>query len=485
MSLSFKFPFFQRAPGMSYSWEKNNWSRRHGYHLPIDTYMMTQWLCLIGLDVGFFCYLLYFLPPKTALVVPDEITSDNLNDIWTRFSQLRFDPLHSVECKIMALLTILVKVLSIATSMVDTEDAAVKSQKDQVPRSQTYVRRYGIPVIDTYTGVCNMCRIKVPKTTRHCKLCNKCVDFMDHHCKWLNCCVGKNNYRLFLVLVGSAFIALAWYLYVAGKVCYIIFYAKTTFKLRALSFLYSDISQIQLDRLDYQYRLYAGIALFITLIAFVSFASIGRLLFFHIKLTSMNMTTIEYLSLPPTYRHSIAESDDDSDNYYTDESEESQYNNKRAYRSYRKWTVHRYYRSMMRRARRAWTKAIRVVNPSYQYHPLGRSKYSSCCCSSQSRNRTQVLPSTQKSRYSHDSMSMNEFFATKTIRPIVGLNGEEEDREFELGYSSDTDDNRALDMTILDDRPKTLSAKAARLLDISMEEASRHSQFEQKSKEID
>ena len=61
---------------------------------------MTQWLCLIGLDVGFFCYLLYFLPPKTALVVPDEITSDNLNDIWTRFSQLRFDPLHSVECKI-------------------------------------------------------------------------------------------------------------------------------------------------------------------------------------------------------------------------------------------------------------------------------------------------------------------------------------------------------------------------------------------------
>ena len=61
----------------------------------------------------------------------------------------------------MALLTILVKVLSIATSIVDTEDAAVKSQKDQVPRSQTYVRRYGIPVIDTYTGVCNMCRIKV------------------------------------------------------------------------------------------------------------------------------------------------------------------------------------------------------------------------------------------------------------------------------------------------------------------------------------
>ncbi|KAI8333232.1 DHHC palmitoyltransferase-domain-containing protein [Blakeslea trispora] len=483
MLLSFKFPFFQRAPGITYSWEKNSWSRRHGYQLPIDIFMITQWLCLIGLDVGFFCYLLYFLPPKTIVEGPDKITSDNLNDIWDRFSQLQFDPFHSIECKIMALLTILVKLLSVTTSFIDTEDAAVSSQKDQVPRSQTYVRRYGIPVIDSYTGVCNMCRIKVPKTTRHCKMCNKCVDYMDHHCKWLNCCVGKNNYRIFLVLVGSAFIALAWYLYVAGKVCYTVYYDKTTFELQMLSFLYSDVSQIQLDRLDQQYHMYAGIALFITLIAFISFASIGRLLFFHIKLASMNMTTIEYLSLPPTYNHSAFDSDDDSDYYYTDESEESQLSNKRTFRLYKKRTFYRYYRLMTRKARRIWTQAIRVVIPSYQYRPLGRSKNSNCCCGSQGRKKRQALPTIQKNRRSHDSMSMNDFFATKTIRPV--MESEDEDQDFGFSYSSDTNDNMHMDMTILDDKPRTLSGKAARMLDISMEELSRHSQFEQKPKATD
>lgn len=57
--------------------------------------------------------------------------------------------------------TTLVKLLSISTSMIETEDYVVTSQKSQVARSQTYVRRYGIPVIDSYTGICNICRIKV------------------------------------------------------------------------------------------------------------------------------------------------------------------------------------------------------------------------------------------------------------------------------------------------------------------------------------
>lgn len=57
--------------------------------------------------------------------------------------------------------TTIVKLLSICTSLIETEDPTVNSQKNQVTRSQTYVRRYGIPVIDSYTGICNICRIRV------------------------------------------------------------------------------------------------------------------------------------------------------------------------------------------------------------------------------------------------------------------------------------------------------------------------------------
>jgi hypothetical protein len=58
-------------------------------------------------------------------------------------------------------LSLLVKVLSITTSSIDTEDPVVTSQRDQVNRSQTYVRRNGIPVIDSFTSICNICRVKV------------------------------------------------------------------------------------------------------------------------------------------------------------------------------------------------------------------------------------------------------------------------------------------------------------------------------------
>lgn len=61
----------------------------------------------------------------------------------------------------MAGLSTIVKILSVATSMIETEDPVVTSQRGLVTRSLTYVRRYGIPVIDSFSGVCNICRVKV------------------------------------------------------------------------------------------------------------------------------------------------------------------------------------------------------------------------------------------------------------------------------------------------------------------------------------
>lgn len=61
----------------------------------------------------------------------------------------------------MAGLSTIVKILSVTTSMIETEDPVVTSQRGLVTRSLTYVRRYGIPVIDSFSGVCNICRVKV------------------------------------------------------------------------------------------------------------------------------------------------------------------------------------------------------------------------------------------------------------------------------------------------------------------------------------
>lgn len=61
----------------------------------------------------------------------------------------------------MVAFSIGVKLLSIITSLVSTEEPIVARQRHQVPRSKTYVRRYGIPVVDTMTSVCGICRIKV------------------------------------------------------------------------------------------------------------------------------------------------------------------------------------------------------------------------------------------------------------------------------------------------------------------------------------
>lgn len=61
----------------------------------------------------------------------------------------------------MAGLSTIVKILSVTTSIIETEDPVVTSQRDLVIRSQTYVRRYGIPVIDNFSGICNICRVKV------------------------------------------------------------------------------------------------------------------------------------------------------------------------------------------------------------------------------------------------------------------------------------------------------------------------------------
>ncbi|ORE13909.1 hypothetical protein BCV71DRAFT_238882 [Rhizopus microsporus] len=137
-------------------WEKNEWSRKHGYSRPLDTYFILQWVSSLTLDIGFFGFLTHFVSDYTTSVSE----SASLQADWTEFRNTAQVPWWiSWNAVIMFGLSGLVKTLSVTTSLIDTEDLAVKQQ--QVPRSQTYIKRFGIPVIDSYTGICNICRVKV------------------------------------------------------------------------------------------------------------------------------------------------------------------------------------------------------------------------------------------------------------------------------------------------------------------------------------
>ncbi|CAO3636727.1 unnamed protein product [Cunninghamella echinulata] len=216
-----------------------------------------------------------------------------------------------------------IKLLSIITSFIETEDPVIKA--NPTPRSKSYVKKYGYSVIDPYTSICGICRIKVPKTTRHCKLCNKCIGGMDHHCKWLNCCIGIANYRLFIILITSVFISLLWYSSLTTYVVFLCFYRKNVFIMHVIWMLGLNDNLDDLSILTQRYYLVMFVACFMALLSVAAFIAISRLLIFHIRLAFLNMTTIEFISHPMNqssiYSNHSADSDD------SDYSETSDYSN--------------------------------------------------------------------------------------------------------------------------------------------------------------
>ncbi|KAI8985814.1 DHHC palmitoyltransferase-domain-containing protein [Pilobolus umbonatus] len=416
--------------------ESNEWSRRHGYHSPIDSYLIMQWVCLIILDLGYFCFLLHFTTIEDTTLDGDVIPS--VEQLEAEGTHNIVNPYSSWTCYVMIGFSMMVKIFSIWTSMAETEDPVVT--EGNVNRSLTYVRRYGIPVIDSHTSICNICRIKVSKATRHCKLCNKCVDEMDHHCKWLNCCIGRKNYRSFIILVTSSFLALLWYSFIALNVTYIGFYEKPSFILHALNHFQMDINTVDITHL---YYITLFTTCFITIISLISFISIMRLLIFHFKLARLNITTVEYLSRS-MYQNFDTDEEDDGDCYSDNEidSDESAYPSRKPV-SNKGYQIHRL---VTRKIRRIWITIARKILPSNRYRQLKNMKHPSWL-SPFSRKK---IPSRQH------TMNMEELFATRTIRPSA------------MSEEIDYEDSMGLDMTLLDEKPKMPSrSKIARLLDMT------------------
>lgn len=150
----------RKPPGTLFSWEKNEWYRKHGYNLPFDTFLISQWTCLFILDASFFYFLTHFLTVYENVESPS-LDFESLKLTLSQIEQGYINPYTTWSSIVMAFFTTLVKVLSVTTSMIDTEDPVVAKERGKTPRSPTYIRRYGAPVIDVYSGVCNICKVKV------------------------------------------------------------------------------------------------------------------------------------------------------------------------------------------------------------------------------------------------------------------------------------------------------------------------------------
>eukprot|EP00347_Sterkiella_histriomuscorum_P000103 403377170 len=119
--------------------------------------------------------------------------------------------------------------------------------------------------------MCTKCNIEQPLRTKHCRNCNRCVATYDHHCPWIGNCVAEKNRRFFFYFLVLQFIESIW------------------------GFVYSLMSFHGTNRLDRWITLNL-LNLMACIICFFFILMVGSLVFFHLFLSSSNLTTWEFLS---------------------------------------------------------------------------------------------------------------------------------------------------------------------------------------------
>ncbi|KAG2210253.1 hypothetical protein INT47_003238 [Mucor saturninus] len=213
--------------------------------------------------------------------------------------------------------------------------------------------------------------------------------------------------------------------------------------------------------------------------------------------STMNMTTIEYLNLPVRTNYNNSMFDSDEDYYYSDSdsSDERPTVWKRSLNSRSK--SYSLYRKVTHKARRTWILMARKVVPNYRYRRLTTNSKRNCCCAPFTRTtkKPQVLPTAiaRKQRMTRDTsrletrenVNMEEFFATRTIRPMDGDNGSEPDYDDDMGLDLSGLDRFSDDNEEEETHVKVVNrSKAARLLDLSEEDTLVHMQLPLQPMEI-
>ena len=123
---------------------------------------------------------------------------------------------------------------------------------------------------------CRKCNGIKPPRAHHCSVCNKCCLKMDHHCPWIGNCIGFYNYKFFVnFLLFTVVLCLLVFLNSIPAFGRAMRVAKNSEDSHSTSIAVIVISAIH------------GLA------GFTFVVSVPVLLFFHMKLVTINSTTLE------------------------------------------------------------------------------------------------------------------------------------------------------------------------------------------------
>ncbi|KAI8622326.1 DHHC palmitoyltransferase-domain-containing protein [Chytriomyces sp. MP71] len=194
-------------------------------------------------------------------------------------------PLLIPTLALIAALVFLHIVLFFGTIFIDPQDLATK----QSHRDTTYTHRRGFPVINAYSRICGICCVDVDARTYHCKQCNKCTAGFDHHCVWVNCCVGEANYRWFIGVVGVGWVLVTVFTAATAWIVGVYSQERTRFE-------YVVTSLVSKSPPGMSKAIVAYVCLML-IVGILSFMAISALLWFHIKINILGLTTLGYIEL--------------------------------------------------------------------------------------------------------------------------------------------------------------------------------------------
>lgn len=112
--------------------------------------------------------------------------------------QIQFYELKVISLLIFTTLYVLFVLSYIFAIFLDPAEKDLRKREiNDVPEFDRSIHAHVIE-----NGRCHLCNIHTSnKKTKHCGICNKCVHNFDHHCHWMNSCIGQRNYSAFIVCV--------------------------------------------------------------------------------------------------------------------------------------------------------------------------------------------------------------------------------------------------------------------------------------------
>ncbi|KZV63448.1 zf-DHHC-domain-containing protein [Peniophora sp. CONT] len=140
---------------------------------------------------------------------------------------------------------------------------------------QPYPREVKVRAGNIRVKWCTTCKTYRPPRSSHCRLCDNCVDGCDHHCQWVNNCVGRRNYTTFFALITSGTLTLIMVIVSSAIHLYLLAQRNSWSFAHAL-------------------RTGAGSAVCFSL-AIILIFPVSALLFYHVRLLLLNITTIEQI----------------------------------------------------------------------------------------------------------------------------------------------------------------------------------------------